>query len=564
MSVEKLLLDPGISDLIRKRKYTACVYWRPKSFAQLRTEQLDSKQSTAEWAERQREISAEELAGLNFVGVPVLMEHRANADSLELAVAGLEEAGRRPAGVIVGQSQDPNDGSQYVDIRCYDTVDGQWMCRMLEEGRMQGFSIGHRKDPVGGGILLDEVSYCVKGKRPGTRLVSISNTNYDENTTWTSDVYKPPEWTQNSHKAPVQSQMSMTSVPGQLPHPASLAGTPTTTTTTLAALASAGTGTTTPQQQHPAAMLPVLNQSSSSSSSSASSAAGPPTLALAEQQQTGTTKEPTAKRPKIAMTDAEIDAEVEELAKNPEEHMAKLASDYIHKDKEEVRQVMASLASAVARNNKRKAQKLSEIEQKLKTASEENKQLMNNNDQLQAMSKRQIDNFLGALDAVQLQYEPLKSDASISAMRDRIKAFQPSDVTSLINPLHNIISVMSSTARAQSLAQEEAARRAQAAAAQAQIPQIDPATQARLAFLQRELQSRDNRAMSLVSNTMPAATSLVASQASASVPVAAVQQQVPQQQQQQLPQQSVFESISTSPNALMSAFAVYGGTPLNK
>jgi hypothetical protein len=113
-------------------------------------------------------LSATELTQLlPFMagGLPVISHHDDNTNQSADAICT-----RNIMGQVVAAAQHA-DGSVDVCIRPCNTVEGVWLCGLIESGCFQGISLHHIRNERT--IQLREVSVCIQGKRPSTWLMAV-------------------------------------------------------------------------------------------------------------------------------------------------------------------------------------------------------------------------------------------------------------------------------------------------------------------------------------------------------------------------------------------------------
>jgi hypothetical protein len=98
-------------------------------------------------------------------GLPVISHHDDNTDQPADATYTRNIMGR-----VVAAAQH-TDGSVDVCIRPCNTVEGVWLCGLIESGCFQGISLHHIRNERT--IQLREVSVCIQGKRPSTWLMAV-------------------------------------------------------------------------------------------------------------------------------------------------------------------------------------------------------------------------------------------------------------------------------------------------------------------------------------------------------------------------------------------------------
>jgi hypothetical protein len=98
-------------------------------------------------------------------GLPVISHHDDNTNQPADAIYTRNVMGR-----VVAAAQHA-DGSVDVCIRPCNTVEGVWLCGLIESGCFQGISLHHIRNERT--IQLREVSVCIQGMRPSTWLMAV-------------------------------------------------------------------------------------------------------------------------------------------------------------------------------------------------------------------------------------------------------------------------------------------------------------------------------------------------------------------------------------------------------
>jgi hypothetical protein len=98
-------------------------------------------------------------------GLPVISHHDDNTNQPADAMYTRNVMGR-----VVAAAQHA-DGSVDVCIRPCNTVEGVWLCGLIESGCFQGISLHHIRNERT--IQLREVSVCIQGRRPSTWLMAV-------------------------------------------------------------------------------------------------------------------------------------------------------------------------------------------------------------------------------------------------------------------------------------------------------------------------------------------------------------------------------------------------------
>lgn len=175
------------SAYVRGHRYKACIYANPLTHREQEARRNVPGLSQEEWEERQGELSDVELRCMNFVGAAIMMEHIGNDNKDK---SQLPESKRpRPCGIVTHQWQDPSTSSMFVWFRLYDNAEGRQAAQKMAAGIMRGFSLGHRK-LTDGRLLVDEISYCWLGKRPGTWLVGEPEPfSWEPDVKWNGNEY---------------------------------------------------------------------------------------------------------------------------------------------------------------------------------------------------------------------------------------------------------------------------------------------------------------------------------------------------------------------------------------
>lgn len=126
----------------------------------------------------------------HMIGLPILHTHAGNDPSEDRQLPNGHR--RLTLGVVTDSYQDPHNGTVYVQLRFFDSPEARVTVAQIETGLLRGISLQHIRE--GQVLQLREVSVCLLGRHPGSRLQYIVEVPTDEPLDAQPWVYKHPDF----------------------------------------------------------------------------------------------------------------------------------------------------------------------------------------------------------------------------------------------------------------------------------------------------------------------------------------------------------------------------------